>query len=125
MIQSIFVEQMEEIKKLGIIKSVAWDRIIDDPHQCSWVRFEDEEGHIVKVHCTYFGDTDPEFVLINLALKKLWEQIGEDVNKNWIFTNEDLICMVNKARQLKPYTGEKIANKEMYKIGYQAPEYIY
>lgn len=125
MIQSTFVEQMEKIKKLGTIKSVAWDRIIDDPHQCSWVRFEDDAGFVLKISCKSFVDDDPEFTLINIALKKLWEQIGEDVNENWIFTNEDLIRIVNKARKLKPYTGEKIANKEMYEIGYQAPEYIY
>ena len=124
-IQSHFCNVIEGIKQLGIIKSVAWDEIVDDPHQCSWVRFEDENGFILKVPCTDWGEGEAEFTLINLALQKLWNQVGEDVNANWILTIENLKLMVNKARTLKPYTGERIANKAMYEIGYQAPEYIY
>lgn len=124
-LQDHFCSLIQKITQLGIIKSVAWHEIVDDPHQCSWVRFEDDAGFVVDIPCTDWGESEAEYTLINLALQKLWNQVGEDANANWILTLDDLKPAVNKARALKPYTGERIANKRMYELGYRAPEYIY
>ncbi|MCK9479188.1 MAG: hypothetical protein M0R40_06765 [Firmicutes bacterium] len=122
-----FSNCIKDIKQLGTIKSVAWNEIIDDPYQCSWVRFEDENGFVLKLPCTDFGDSEPEFTLINLALQKLWKQTGEDANVNWIVTHEDFHKIVNKARALKPYKGKKLVNENdiLYITGWKPPEYIY
>lgn len=124
-----FIALIEGIKRLGAIKSVAWHTNIDDTVGVLWqrcsVRFEDEDGYVLEIPYVTWGNNVPEFCLINLALQRLWKQIGEDGNENWIFTYEDFERLVNKARSLKPYTGQRLQNQTMYEAGWEAPNLIF
>lgn len=92
-----------------------------------WLRIEDENGYIVEILHTDWGDKNPKFIMANLALMKLWKQVGEDINENWILTIDDFYKIVNKARAIKPYDGKRLVNEDdpMYKAGFHAPELIY
>ena len=127
--ESQFFDLIEGIKKLKAIKSIAWHRIIDDTVGVPWqrcsVRFEDESGYVLEIPYVTWGNNVPEFCLINLALQRLWKQVGEDGNANWIFADEDFERVVNKARSLKPDTGQRLQNQTMYEAGWQAPDLIF
>lgn len=131
MTQEEFCKTIESIKSLGIIKSVAWDVISDNPSfgcDYSWVRFEDENEFVLKIPLegeekieSYY----PSRILINLALQKVFQQLGESVNDHWIIADVDVKKAIDRARKLKPYTGNRIPNKELADIGYQTHEYIF
>lgn len=122
-------KKIAQIRKLGIIKSVAWRSIVDDTTDLPdvlWVRFEDEDGYVVEF-CHRHRDNHLEFYLMNLVFAKLWYQVGIDADLWWFITYDDFIKAVNKAREIKPYKGRYHVNAydTLYLAGWKAPEYIW
>lgn len=121
--------RLEEVQKLGVIKSVAWHTIIDDTTQLAdilWVRFEDENGYVVDFPYRDY-DNHIEYYLLNLVFSKLWQQVGLIPDQWWFITHGDFIKAVNKARAIKPYQGKHHINEHdiLYRSGWKAPEYIW